>query len=200
MAGVATVGLDDVEPLALALQLDRHAVGAGAGKQALVRNFEQRIPIDRRIVFRGRGRARRRRGVQVDVPAGFGLHLRRIDETVAANPHTVFRLRQIGYQVTPMVVGDDDLGEFGRKIGRLGDNPDTCFRSGWTGNHAAKVAVADPDLRQGGLLCIKPTWHGRRERQRRPLQQCRTSIHADLHLVAPSHLHNAPWRSPSPSS
>ena len=36
---------------------------AGAGKQALVRNFEQRIPIDRRIIFRGSGRARGRCGL-----------------------------------------------------------------------------------------------------------------------------------------
>src|SRR5262249_13075965 len=41
VAGVAAVSVDDVEPLALALQLDRHAVGAGTGKQALVRDLEQ---------------------------------------------------------------------------------------------------------------------------------------------------------------
>ena len=186
VAGVAAVGLDDVKPLALALQLDRHAVGAGTGKQALVRNFEQRIPIDRRIIFRSRGRARGRCGLQVDILAGLGLHLHRIDETVTANPHSVLGLGQIGYQVTPTVVCDDDLGEFGRKIGRLGDNPDTRFRSGWTGNHAAKVTIADLDRLQGSLLRIKPTGHGRREPSKGG--RCNAAFQAPtgLHLDAPS--------------
>ncbi len=185
VAGVAAVGLDDVEPLALALQLDRHAVGAGAGKQALVRDFEQRIPIDRRIIFRGRGRARGRCGLQVDILAGFGLHLRRIDETVAANPNSVFRLGQIGYQVTPAVVGDDDLGEFGRKIGRLGDNPDTGFRSVCAGNHAAKVAIADLDRLRGGLLRIKPAGHGRRERGQGGRRNTVPPVSVGRHFAAP---------------
>ena len=49
------------QPLRLALQGLRHAVavGPGAGELALVRNLEHRIPVDRRIVFRRRRRARR---------------------------------------------------------------------------------------------------------------------------------------------
>ena len=175
VAGVATVGLHDVKPLSLAFQLDRHSIGAGAGKQALVRNFEQRIPIDRRIIFRSRGRARGRCGLQVDVLAGFGPHLHRIDKTVTPNPHSVLGLGQIGYQVTPAVVCDDDLGEFGRKIGRLGDNPDTRFRSGWTGNYAAKVTFADPGppARQSAAHQAARAWPPRTQ-QRRPLL-CRIS-------------------------
>jgi hypothetical protein len=79
--------------------------------------------------LRRRGRTRRGRGLQVDDFAGLGLDLRRVDETITAHPDRIISFGQIGYQITALVIGDDDFREFGRKIGRLGDNPDSRLRA-----------------------------------------------------------------------
>ena len=55
-------------------------------------------------------------------------HPRRIDETVAAHPDLVIGLRQVGNDIAAFIVGDDDLGEAGRQIGGLGDDPDAGLR------------------------------------------------------------------------
>src|SRR5207237_1116371 len=65
VAGEAAVGLDDVEPLALALQILGHAVALRPGTREVAggRHRQQRIPIERRVILRRRlGVARRGRG------------------------------------------------------------------------------------------------------------------------------------------
>ena len=158
MTRVAAVGLDDVEPLGLALQGDRDpvALGSRARELALVRHLEHRIPVDGRVVFRRRGGGRRHRRDEVEVSPGDGLHLGRIDEPVAAHPHTVRRLREVGEEVAPAIVGDDDLGELGRELGGLRDHPDAGFRSVRAGDHATEIAGAEPDRRDGRLLRPEP--------------------------------------------
>src|SRR5262249_10847521 len=62
MAAIATVGLDLVKPLQLALYRGGHAVAvrAGAREHLLAGNVEHRIPVDGRIIFRCRSLAGRR--------------------------------------------------------------------------------------------------------------------------------------------
>ena len=151
---VAAVGLDDVEPLGLALQGDRDtvALGSRAGELALLRHLEHRIPVDRRVVFRRRGRARRRRGIEVEGLPGHGPNLGRIHEPVAAHPYAVTGLRKLGHDIAPAIVGDHDLGELGGKVGGLSDHPDAGFRAVRAGDHAAEITRAHLDRRVGGLL------------------------------------------------
>ena len=142
VAGIAAVGLERGQPLALALEADRHAVAArsGAGEQALVRNLEHRVPVLRRIIFRRRRRIRRRHRGQVENLAGRGCLLGRIDQPIAAHPDVVIGLRQIRQHVAALIVGDDDLDEFGRQVGGLGDHPDAGLRPARARHHAAEIA------------------------------------------------------------
>ena len=110
---------------------------AGAGELALGRHLHQRQPVRRRVVLRRRGRRARRHRLEVERLAGRGLRLRRIDQPVAADPDAVGGLGQIGHQVAPAVVGDDDLHERRRQIARLGDDPDAGLGSGRAGHRAA---------------------------------------------------------------
>ena len=145
MTVAAAVQLDGVEPLLLALVRHRHAVafGARAREQALVRNLEHGEPIDGGIVFRRGRRIRRRHRRQVHDLAARALDLRRIDEPVAAHPHAVGGLRQIGDHVAPLIIRDHDLGESGAQLGRLRDHPDAGFRSILAGDDPADVVVVD---------------------------------------------------------
>src|SRR4029077_802713 len=81
LTGVAAVGLDDVEPLALGFQGlgDAVALGAGAGELARRRNLQQRIPVERRVVLRRRLGVGRQGGVEVDGLAERALYLRTVD-------------------------------------------------------------------------------------------------------------------------
>ena len=131
---------------ACAGEIGRHAlVSLRPGKLALAGDLEHRIPVDRRIILRRRRGIRRRHRRQIEHLARRRLHLRRIDEPVAAHPDVVIRLRQIGHHVAALIVGDDDLGEFGGQVGRFRDHPDAGFRSLGAGDHAAEVGVADAD-------------------------------------------------------
>ena len=142
-----------VEPIGLALHFLRNAValGACAGELALVRHLCQRIPVAGRIVFRRRARVRRRHSGQVQNLAGAGLHLRRIDQPVAAHPHVVGRFRKIRYQVAAPIVGDHDPGELGGQVSRFRDHPDARLGPAWAAHHPAKVVVVDPDGFAGEL-------------------------------------------------
>src|SRR4029453_7687680 len=98
MARYATIGLDDVQPLSLALDALMNAVGllSGSGKLALVRNLEHRIPVNRRIIL-GRGSFTwRHYGLQVERLSGNRFDLRRIHQPVAAHPNVVIRFGKIG--------------------------------------------------------------------------------------------------------
>ena len=81
---------------------------------------------------------------------GRGLNLRRIHQPVAAHPHAVIGLRQIGHEVAAAIVGDHDLDELGRQVGRFRDDPDARFRPLRAGDHTAEIPAADADS-VGGL-------------------------------------------------
>ena len=150
---VAAVGLDDVEPLRLALEGHRDAVTAraGAGELALVRHLEHGIPVDRRVVLGRRRRARRHGRLQIDQLAGNGTNLGRVDEPVAADPDPVGRLGKIGQDIAAPIIGDHDLGKLRGQVGRLGDDPHAPLRPVRACDHAAEVPAADADRRVGAL-------------------------------------------------
>jgi hypothetical protein len=152
VAGVAAVGLDDLQPLSLGLQGLGHAVapGAGAGELAGRRHVQHRVPVKRRIILRRGLAIRRGRGGQVYRLARRTLHLGAVDKTVSARPQRVIRLRQAGNEVAALVVGDDDLRIAGRQIGGLGDHPDTGFRAARAGDDAADLIVLDRRLLRPG--------------------------------------------------
>src|SRR5262245_18635363 len=151
MTRYATIGLDDVQPLSLALDTLVNAVSllSGSGKLALVRNPEHRVPVNRRIILRRRAFAWRNYSLKVKRFAGSGFDLRRIDQPVTANPDAVIGFREVGYQIAALIVGDNDLDEFGGKVGCLSDDPDAGFGSLGAGDHAADVIVVDA---HGGAL------------------------------------------------
>ena len=96
VARLAGAALDDVQPLALALDLLR------CGNSLFAGTLQHREPVDRRIILRRRRRVRRRHRRQVEQLARRGLHLGRIDEAVAAHPDAVIGLRQIGNDVAAL--------------------------------------------------------------------------------------------------
>ena len=84
VAADAAVILDRVEPIGLLgffrdVALAAELIGA--------RDLEHRVPIDRRIILRGRRIVRRRHGGQVELLAGIGIDHGGIDQAVAAHPH-----------------------------------------------------------------------------------------------------------------
>ena len=129
MARRASARFQALDPVGLALDVRVDAVAARrvAREVALLRHADHREPEAGRIVLRGGARIGRSRCGEVDDLSGRGLHLRRIDEAVAAHPHVVVRLRQIGQQVASAIVGDDDLHELRRQVLRLGNHPDAGF-------------------------------------------------------------------------
>jgi hypothetical protein len=145
MTVAAPVELHGVEPLLLAPECHRHAVtvGSRAGEQALVGDLEHGEPIDGRVVLgrrRGAGRGHRS---QVHDAAARRLDLRRVDEAVAAHPHTVARGREVRDHVPAAVVGDHDLREPGPELGGLRDDPDTGLRPILAGDDPSDVPGAD---------------------------------------------------------
>ena len=106
-------------------------------------DFHHRVPIDRRVIARGGRCVRRGHGSQVKQLAGRALHLRRIDEAVAAHPHVIIGFRQIGDDIAALIVGDDDADETHRQIARFRDHPDAGLRPLRTGDHAADVVVVN---------------------------------------------------------
>ena len=107
------------------------------------RDLQHRVPVDRRIILRGRRIVRRRHRGQVELFARIGFDHGRIDQAVAAHPHFVMCLRKIGHDVAALVVGDDHLGVAGCQIVCLRDHPNAGFRSVRTGDHAANVVIVD---------------------------------------------------------
>jgi len=107
------------------------------------------------VILRRRRFVRRGHRCQIQLLAGRALHLRRIDEAVAAHPHVVISFRQIGDDVATLVVGDDDADETHRQIARFRDHPNAGFRPLRPGDHAADVVVVDRD--RGHLLCVQRT-------------------------------------------
>ena len=84
--------------------------------------------------------------------AGLGGDLLGVDKAIAAHPHAVVRLRQVGDQVSPALVGHHHLGEAGAEVARFGDDPDAGFRAEPAGHDAADRLVVDPHVLGCGRL------------------------------------------------
>src|SRR5580704_11317106 len=98
MARFTAVGLDQVQPLTLDLDVGRNAIafGSGSGKLTLIGHLHQRIPVIPRIIggssFCIRGYYRG----EVHNLTWRGLRLLRIYQPVASSPNAVRRLGKIG--------------------------------------------------------------------------------------------------------
>ena len=123
--------------------IDAVALRTRTGEFALRRDLEHRIPVNRRIIFGRRLFVRRQHRAQIEVAARLGVDLVGVDEAIATHPDFVFCLRQVGDEVTPLIVGDDDLGVFGRQIGGLRDHPDAGFRPLRPCHDTADVVAVD---------------------------------------------------------
>ena len=186
MAADTGLVLDRREPIDLRDVLRNVALAA---ELVFVRDFQHREPIDRRIIFcRRRIVGRGNRG-EIDVLARRGIGFGGIDQAIAAHPDLIFCLRQAGHDIAALVVGDDDLGKTRRQIVRLGDHPDSGFRTLRPGDDAADIVIVDLDgiwrrgaLRQG-IMRVELRRYRRPERgqsQRRGMaKQC------PLHTILP---------------
>ena len=105
--------------------------------------FQHRIPVDRRIILRRSRVVRRRRRLEIEVLPRLAVDLRRIDEAIAAHPHLVLGVGEIGHDVAALVVRHDHFCIAGRKVLRLRNDPDAGFRALGTGDHAADVVFVD---------------------------------------------------------
>ena len=164
VAAGAAVGVDDVaDPLALALDVRRDAVAlvTGAGEIALGRQLQQREPVERRVVLRGGLLVGRRRRLQVDDLSRLGLHLRRVDQPVAADPHVVLACRQVGDDVPAAVVGDDALDQARRCASRFRDHPDAGLGAIGARDHAANIVVINA---RGRASLARHADRGRRQK------------------------------------
>ena len=142
-----------------------------------LRDLHHRVPVDRRVVLRGFRLVRRRHRRQIELLAGLALHLRRVDEAVAAHPDVVIGFRQIGDHVAALVVGDDDLDVAHRQIARFRDHPDAGLRAAGAAHDAADVIVVDRHLLRA---------HGRGERDCGRKGRCNTELSLENpHLSLP---------------
>ena len=107
-----------------------HIVGNIALAAELVgrRHLQHRVPVDRRIILRRRFFIRRRNRSEIERCARLCIHMRGINEAVAAHPNLVFRFRQIRQRIAPGIIGHDHLCKTRRQILRLGDDPHARFR------------------------------------------------------------------------
>ena len=152
MTGPAASRLEVPQPLRLAADLRRDAVAGrpAARELALVGHAQQREPVAGRVVLGRRARVGRGDRGQVHDLSRRRLDLRRIDQAVAAHPDAVARLREVGQDVPPPVVGDHDPGELRRQLGRLRDHPHARLGSARAGDGAADVVGVDRDRITGG--------------------------------------------------
>lgn len=117
-----------------------------APEQFLARDFHHRIPVDRRIVLRRRSVIRRRDGRDVHDLARRARDLCRIDQAIAARPHLIIGLRQIGHDEAPLIVGDHDFDKTHREIVRLRNHPHAGFGlPGRIAHDAAYIVIVDRD-------------------------------------------------------
>jgi hypothetical protein len=117
----------------------------GAGEAALVRDLDHRGPVDRRVILRGGGKARRHHRGQIEGLAGFARDLLRVDQAIAAHPDPVLGLGQFRDHITAALVGDDDLGEARAELRGLGDHPNPGFRTEAAGDDPADRVGAERD-------------------------------------------------------
>ena len=112
--------------------LDPHQVLVASPGQARnlrrLGHLHHRVPVGGGIHLGRGGRIGSDEHGEIEVATGDGAYLGRVGEPVAAHPHAVVRLGQIGDEVAPLVVGDDDLREAGCEVVGLGDDPHAGFR------------------------------------------------------------------------
>ena len=134
MAADAAVRLQRIEPLHLVRRLAKREF-------VLRRHAEHGVPVGRGVILRGRAFVRRDARLQAKERSGLRLHLLGINQAVAAYPDSVVRFRQLGDEEAAAIVGDDDLGEFGRQVLGLGDHPDAGLRGLAVGDDAADAGL-----------------------------------------------------------
>src|SRR6266487_2507242 len=145
VTGPAPARLHDPEPLGLTFHVRRHRVRVTRGRGELARrgDVHQGKPVTGGIVLRRRAWRGGRDGGQVHGLSRSRRHLGRVDQAVAAHPHSVRRLGKVGYQVASLVVGHDDADELRGQVAGLGDHPDARFRPVRAGDHTADVIGVD---------------------------------------------------------
>ena len=121
-----------------------------------------RVPVDRRVILCCRGFVRCGHGFQVELLARFTFGFGGVDQTVAAHPDVVFGFRQIGDDITTLIVGDDNADETHRQIVRFGDHPDAGLRAFGAGDNATDVVAVNGD--RGRLLRLQCGWRDQPER------------------------------------
>jgi hypothetical protein len=112
--------LDDRQPVLLG---DVGGDAVLAAELVFVRDRQQGIPINRRVVMSRIRLAGRRRGSEIEPLARLRTHLRRVDKPIAAHPEAVIGLRQIRHQIAALVVRDDDAPELRRQVGKCSPSP-----------------------------------------------------------------------------
>ncbi len=147
------------------------------GNSLFCRNLQHRIPVDTGIILGRGGGVGRGHRAEVQQMARRALLLRRIDQAIAPHPDAVICLRQVRHEIAPAIIGDHDLGEFGREIRRLGDHPDPGLGSVQSADDAAQIARADMErrvrlLRHGGAAAAGP----KRERGQRDRTDCQAAF------------------------
>ncbi len=148
VAGFAAVGLDEMEPLALGLDVCRNAVPGGprAREFVLLGHLQHRVPILGGVKLRGGLRVRRDGWFQVDLLARLGLDFGRVDEPVAARPNRVLAVWKVRHEIAAAIVGDNFFDVAGGQGSGLGDHPDAGFGAFRAGDDAADIGGFDLNL------------------------------------------------------
>ncbi len=111
--------------------------------------MKQGKPVAGGVILRSSRSVRRRNRRQVEDLPGSGLNFLRIDQAIAPNPDGVVCIGKVRQEVAACVVGDDDLGEFRRKVRSFRDDPDAGLRSVRAGDGPAEVISVDGDPSRG---------------------------------------------------
>ncbi len=119
----------------------------------VTRQIQHRVPGDGRIDLRGDPGVGGNDRIQIYAVAGTCGDLLRVREAVAPDPDLVVRVGQIRHDVTPLIVGHDDLGVKGVEVIGLGDDPDAGLGAVGAGDHATDVVAVQRDL---GLRAHRP--------------------------------------------
>jgi hypothetical protein len=146
---------------------------SSAWEIALLRHLHQREPILRRVVLRSRLLVGRRHSFEVDDFARGRFRLRGVDEAVAADPHVVLTIGQIGYDKASPIIGDHALDEARRQISRFGDHPNASLWSPRAGDDATDIVSVNGDWRATrGLLASGHHDERRQEHPREAKSYC----------------------------
>ena len=146
MTRPAAARLENPDPLGLTPHVGRRAavpVGPRWPELVLCRHADQGKPVAGRVIVRGRPRVGRHDRGEIERPAGGGAQRRRVHQPVPPHPHAIAGLGEVGQQVAPLVVRDDDLDELGSELARLRDYPHARFGSVRAGDHSADVVAVD---------------------------------------------------------